>query len=126
MAHWTPAGYVGQLFRATGRHVPPPPGLQSPVRWGDEAAVRELLGGGVADLQMARHVFVQRWPSPAFYVEFIRRYYGPTLKAFEALDGEGQRRQAADMEALVREHNVSGDDTVVFPSEYLEIVATRR
>ena len=69
---------------------------------------------------------MQRFPSPAFYIDFFRRYYGPTLKAFESLDAAGQERLAADLEALLREHNRSGDDTLVLHSEYLEIVATRR
>ncbi len=126
MANWTPEGYIGQLFRTTGRHVPPPPGLPSAMRWGDEVAVRELFGDGVADLRTARRICVQRYPSIAFYVDFFRRYYGPTLKAFEALDAAGQEALAADMEALLREHNRSGDDTLVIHSEYLEIVAVRR
>ncbi len=126
MANWTPESFVGQLFRTMGRHVPPPPGLPPAMRWGDEAAVRDLFGDGVADLRMTRRICVQRFPSPAFYIDFFCRYYGPTLKAFEALDADGQGRLAADMGALLREHNRSGDDTLVLHSEYLEVVATRR
>ncbi len=96
------------------------------MRWGDEAAVRELFRDGVSDLRVARRICVQRFPSPAYYVDFFRRYYGPTLKAFEALDAAGQGRLTADLEALVREHNRSGDETVAIHSEYLEIVAVRR
>ena len=126
MANWTPEGFLGALFRTMGRHVPPPAGLPSAMRWGDEAAVRDLFGDGVADLRAERRICVQRFPSPAFYIDFFRRYYGPTLKAFESLDAAGQERLAADLEALLREHNRSGDDTLVLHSEYLEIVATRR
>jgi len=126
MANWTPEGYVGALFRTTGRHLPPPPGLPSAMRWGDEATVRELLGDGVGELRAARRICVQRYPSPSFYVDFFRTHYGPTLKAFAALDALGQGRLAGDLEALVREHNRSRDHTVVIHSEYLEVVATRR
>lgn len=126
MANWTPEGYIGQLFRTMGRHVPPPPGLQPPTRWGDEAAVREIFGDEVSDLRMARQICVQRYPSTSYYIDFFSRYYGPTLKAFEALDSAGQERLAADLTALVNEHNRSGDETLVLHSEYLEIVATRR
>ena len=126
MANWTPEGYLGALFRTNARHVPPPPGLPPAMRWGDEAAVRELFGDGVAELWAAWRSFAPRFPSPAFYVDFYRRYYGPTLKAFEALDAAGQEELAADLEALVREYNRSGDETVVIHAEYLEIVATRR
>jgi ubiquinone/menaquinone biosynthesis C-methylase UbiE len=126
MANWTPGSFVGMLFRVMGRHVPPPPGLPPAMRWGDEGAVRELLGDGVSNLRMERRICVQRFPSARFYIDFFCRYYGPTLKAFEALDAAGQERLAADMDALLREHNQSGDDTLVLHSEYLEIVATRR
>jgi len=126
MANWTPEGYVGELFRTTGRHLPSPLGLPSAMRWGDEATVRELLGDGVAELRAARRICVQRFPSPAFYVDFFRTHYGPTLKAFAALDALGQGRLAGDLDALVREHNRSRDHTVVIHSEYLEVVATRR
>jgi SAM-dependent methyltransferase len=126
MANWTPEGFIGALFRTTGQHVPPPAGLPSVMRWGDEAAVRDLFGDGVSDLRMERRICVQRFPSPAFYVDFFRRHYGPTLKAFEALDAAGQERLAADLAALLRANNRSGDTTLVLHSEYLEIVATRR
>jgi len=37
MANWTPEGFVGQLFKTIGKHVPPPPIMASPPKWGDEA-----------------------------------------------------------------------------------------
>ncbi len=126
MANWTPESFVGALFRTVGRHVPPPAGLPSAMRWGDEEVVRGLFGDGVSNLRMERRICVQRFPSARFYIDFFRRYYGPTLKAFEALDAAGQERLAADMETLLGEHNRSGDDTLVLHSEYLEIVATPR
>ena len=126
LANWTPEGYLGEFFRTMGRHVPPPAGLTSPMLWGSEARVREILGEGVADLRMTRRTFVMRYPSPRYYIAYFRTHYGPTLKAFESLDAAGQERLVADLEALVRQKNTSGDETVVLPSEYLEIVAVRR
>lgn len=126
LANWTPEGYLGDFFRTMGRHVPPPAGLTSPMLWGSEARVRELLGDDVADLRVTRRTFVMRYPSPQYYIDYFRTYYGPMLKAFESLDAAGQERLVADLEELVRQKNRSGDATVVLPCEYLELVAVRR
>ena len=126
LANWTPAGFIGQMFKLTGRHVPPPPGMPSPVLWGDEATVRERLGGRVADLQMTPRVCVFRYPfPPAGVVEFFRTYYGPTQRAFDALDADAQAALRADLERLWAEHNRAADGTTRVEAEYLEIVATR-
>ena len=126
LANWTPEGFLGALFRTIARHVPPPAGLASPMRWGDEDAVAELLGSGVTNLKTERRMFTLRFLSPQHFVYFFRTYYGPTFKTFEALDADGKERLAADTEALLREHNRSGDETLAVDSEYLEIVAMRR
>jgi hypothetical protein len=59
-------------------------------------------------------------------VEYFREYYGPTLKAFESLEEGGHEALARDLEGLLEEWNTSGDETLVVPSEYLEVVALRR
>ena len=125
MANWTPEGYIGQLFRTTGRHVPPPPGLPSAMRWGDEAAVRELFGDGVASLRATRQSFVWRFASAQQYLEMFRGYYGPTLRAFEALDAAGQEALARDLIAAVERFNRSDDTSLLVPAEYLEVVAVK-
>lgn len=126
MANWTPEGWIGQLFRVTAQHVPPPAGLAAPVSWGDEARLSELFGVGVKSIQVSRRQFVFRYRSPEHWLEFFRTYYGPTLKAFEALDRSGQDRLATDLLDLTRRANRSGDATIVVPGEYLEVVATKR
>ena len=57
MANWTLEGFVGQLFRTIGKHVPPPPIMASPPKWGDEATVRERLKDGVAELSLTRRMY---------------------------------------------------------------------
>jgi len=126
MVNWTPDGYVGALFRTTGQHVPPPAGLKPPVLWGTEERLRELFGDGIASLAVTRREYVFRYPSAAYYVEYMRTHDGPTVKAFEALDAEGQGRLARAMEALVQQYNRSGDETAVFAGDYLEVIATKR
>ena len=125
LANWTPDGFVGNMFRIHSKHVPPPPGIKPPPLWGTEEQLRELLGEGVASLEVRRRHYVWRYPSGHF-VEHFRSYYGPTLKAFESLDSDGQEALAKDLEELLEHWNTSGDATLIMPSDYLEVVAVRR
>lgn len=126
MANWTPEGFVGRMFKTAAAHVPPPPNVPSPVRWGDEQAVRERLGEGVADLKLSRRVCVFNFPfPPEEVVEFFRLYYGPTQRAFDALDADGQAALRADLARLWAGDNRAADGTTRVESEYLEVVATR-
>jgi len=126
MANWTPEGFIGQMFKVTGKHVPPPPNMPSPLKWGDEETVRERMREGVADLQLTRQMCQFKYPfPPAEVVEFFRLYYGPTQRAFAALDIEGQTALRSDLEQLWIEHNQATDNTTLGDGEYLEVVATR-
>lgn len=126
MANWTPEGFVGQMFKITGKHVPPPPGMPSPVKWGDETTVRERLSEGIADLHLTRRMCPFEYPvPPAEVVESFRMYYGPTKRAFEALDSDGQAALRSDLEELWSEHNQATDGTTYGEGEYLEVLATR-
>jgi SAM-dependent methyltransferase len=126
MANWTPEGFIGQMFKLTGKHVPPPAGMPSPVLWGDENSVRDRLANGVVDLQMIRRKidFIFSF-SPAETVEHFRMYYGPTQKAFETLDGRGQSALRSDLELLWSQHNRVSDGTTRVESEYLEVKAIK-
>ena len=126
MANWVPDSYIGDLFKTMGRHVPPPAGLESPFRWGTQDGLGELLDGGIGSLQTRRRSFVWRHPSARHHVDFMRGYYGPMTKAFEALDESGQKALEEDLISLVERYNRSGDETAVWPADYLEVVATRR
>ncbi len=126
MANWTPDGFVGQMFKITAKHVPPPPNMPSPVKWGDEETVRERLRDGIADLQLTRRMCPFKYPfPPAEVVETFRMYYGPTRRAFEALDTDGQALLRNDLERLWAEHNQATDGTTYGEGEYLEVIATR-
>lgn len=125
MANWTPGGVIGELFRVTGQHVPPPSGLRPPTRWGTEESLRELLGSGIASLQVTRRHFTFRYHSPQHWLDYFRTYYGPTMKAFEGLDASQQESLARDLLALWQRFNQSGETTLVAPGEYLEVVAIK-
>ena len=126
LANWTPEGFIGQLFKVIGRHVPPPAGLQSPALWGTETHLVELFGPQAADIRTERRNFNFRYRSAAHWVEIFRDFYGPTHKAFAALDAVGQRALEDDITALLERLNVGGPNSLVVPGEYLEVVVTRR
>ena len=124
-ASWTPEGFIGDVFRATAGHVPPPPGLASPFRWGTESSVNELLGSGVSAVRCTKRDVYFRDRSLADWVAFMRTFYGPTLRAFAALDAAGAAALERDLIAVGERLNRSGDATMLVPGEYLEVVATR-
>jgi len=126
LANWTPDGFVGDFFRAIGKHVPPPPGIQPPLSWGTEERLRELLGAGISSLTATRRSHVFRYASVKHFIEHYRAHFGPMRKAFESLDEAGQDALARDLEGLRDHWNTSGDETLVVPSDYLEVVAIRK
>lgn len=125
MANWTPTGFIGQMFKLTGKHVPPP-NMPSPVLWGDETKVQERLKDGIADLKTNLRNITFKFPlSPIETVEYFRTYYGPTQMAFKALDDGGQAALRRDLEELWTENNQATDGTTEVESEYLEVIAER-
>ena len=123
LANWTPDGWIGEMLRVVGRHVPPPAGVRPATRWGTEAGVRELLAESVRSLQTTRRVFVWRFESAEQYLDLFRTYYGPAVKAFEALDETGQRALAGDLLDLLDGYAQPADGTLLVPAEYLEVIA---
>jgi len=125
LANWTPEGFIGQLFKTIGTHLPPPAGVKSPALWGTERRIAELFGLDAASINCAPRMFVFRYRSPKHWLDVFRTYYGPVLKAFAALEPAGQKALERDLLGLVDQFNRSGDDCMVVPSEYLEIVIIR-
>lgn len=126
LANWTPAGFIGRLFKVIGAHVAPPAGVQSPALWGTEPHIVELFGAQAEKIQCQRRNFNFRHRSPAAFVSAFRELYGPMHKAFAALDADGAQSLERAMTALLEELNVAGPDSLVVPGEYLEIVVTRQ
>ncbi len=125
LANWTPDSFIGNMVRTVGKHFPPPPGIKPPFLWGTEKRLRELLGAGVSSLDTTRCTYMFRYPSAGHFIEYFRSYYGPMNKAFEALDPDGREALESDLRELIADWNVSGDETAVLPSDYLEVVAVR-
>jgi SAM-dependent methyltransferase len=123
LANWTPASFVGQLFKTIGKYIPPAPGVQSPALWGTEERLAQLFPGMRVGATSRQCVF--RYYSPAHWLEIFRTYYGPLHKAFAALDAERQIALEHDVLELLGRFNQSGDATLVLPSEYLEVVIVK-
>lgn len=127
MANWTPTGFIGQMFRAVARHVPPPGGIPSPILWGSEIEVNARLREGIQSLTLTPRTITFEYPfSAAETVNLFRRWYGPTVRAFASLDDNGQRSLQDDLEALWSENNRATDGTTRVESEYLEVIAVKR
>jgi len=125
LANWTPEGFIGQVFKAIGKHLPPPAGVKSPALWGTRARIAELFEPHAVSIKSSQRSFVFRYRSPEHWLEVFKGYYGPLLKTFAALPPAGQAALRRDLMALVGQFNRSGDASLVLPSEYLEIVITR-
>ena len=125
LANWTPDGFAGELGSLFGKYLPFSPGLKSPVLWGTEEGLRELLGGGARDLRIARRSFVFRYRSVRHYLEVLQTQLGPTRETFRALDPVRREDLVGELVALIGRFNRSGDETLVVPSDYLEVVVTR-
>jgi SAM-dependent methyltransferase len=125
LANWTPDGFIGELFRVVGRFVAPPPGLTPPAAWGTETRIVELFGPQAADIHTERRLFVFRNLSAEHWIDVFRRYYGPVHRAFEALDAVRQEELHAALIALLERHNRGGHETLIVPSDYLEVVIRR-
>lgn len=126
LANWTPEGFIGQLFKVLGRHVPPPPGAQPPALWGVEDHLKTLFGDQAALIECRKRLFNFRYRSAAHFIEMFATWYGPVHKAFQSLPADGAQALARDLTELLDSLNEGGPGTLVVPGEYLEIVVTRR
>jgi ubiquinone/menaquinone biosynthesis C-methylase UbiE len=126
MVNWTPEGHVGQMFKVIGKHFPPSPIMPSPLKWGDETTVRQRFQERIASLETTKRLYPIRYPfAPAEVVDLFRVYYGPTNRAFAALDASAQQALKQDLEALWTANNQAKDGTTHVEAEYLEVVAIR-
>jgi SAM-dependent methyltransferase len=125
MANWTPAGFIGQMFKIIAKHIAPS-GMPSPALWGDEATVRDRFRSGIATLKLTPRLYRFEYPFPPdAVVEFFRANYGPMTRAFASLDASEQKVLRSELVRLWAEHNTAAGDTTLVAAEYLEVVATR-
>ncbi len=126
LANWTPEGFIGQLFKVIGAYIPPPAGLKSPALWGTEPHIVALFGSQAADIRCVRKQFNFRYRSSGHWIQVFREFYGPTHKAFAALDAGKQAALERDITGLLERLNVAGASSLIVPGEYLEVVIVKR
>ena len=126
LANWTPDGFIGQLFKVIGKHLPPPTGMKSPAMWGTRGWMEKAFGAEASMIVAETRHFNFRYRSAQHFLETFREFYGPVLKAFEALPPGGRHDLARDIIDLIGRFNKGGRNSMVVPSEYLEVVITRR
>jgi ubiquinone/menaquinone biosynthesis C-methylase UbiE len=126
LANWTPEGFIGQMFKTIGKYLPPPTGVKSPAVWGTRDWLKATFGPAASGIAVERRQFNFRYRSAQHFLDIFRAYYGPMLKAFEALDETGRKGLSRDIIDLIGRFNASGDETMVVPSEYLEVIVTKR
>jgi ubiquinone/menaquinone biosynthesis C-methylase UbiE len=126
LANWTPGSFIGELFKVLGRYLPPAAGLRSPALWGTEERLKELFSEAEASIQATPRIFNFRYRSPAHWMEVFRTFYGPVNRAFLALDTPRQDELERDILNLLSRFDRGGAAGLVVPSEYLEVVVTRR
>jgi ubiquinone/menaquinone biosynthesis C-methylase UbiE len=126
LANWTPDGFIGQLFKTLGRQMPPPAGVQPPSLWGVESHLQSLFGDSAANIAVTKRMFNFRYRSAAHFIEVFRTWYGPVHKAFAALPPEKGMALEQDLTELLNRLNIAGAKSLVVPSEYAEVVVTRR
>jgi SAM-dependent methyltransferase len=126
LANWTPTGFIGELFKVLGRRLPPPAGVLPPSLWGVEGHLQSLFAGRAASIAANRRIFNFRYRSPAHFIDVFRTWYGPVHKAFLALSEADATALENDLRQLLSRLNRAGPTSLVVPSEYLEVVITRR
>jgi len=123
LANWTPDGFIGQLLKLVGKYAPPPSGVKPPTLWGTEARLGELFPGH--QIKVSEQTFTFRYQSPEHWLQIFRSFYGPTNRAFAALDAEKAAALEADILDLLEKWNWGGSGSLVVPGSYLEVVITR-
>ena len=126
LINWTPEGEIGQLFATMKPYMPaPPPGVQPPPLWGQEAHVRELLGDKVTDLVAQRRTLtVDHFADGAAFRDYFKAAYGPTIAAYRNNEGDADRIAALDADiARLGDGFLQGGSTMEW--EYLLLTARK-
>jgi SAM-dependent methyltransferase len=126
LANWTPAGFIGNVFKTLGKYLPPPPSAKSPALWGTRDRLTEMFGDAASDIRISARHFNFRYRSAKHFMDVFETYYGPINRAFATLDPARQTDLRNDLNALIVRTNTATDGTMVVPSEYLEVVITTR
>ncbi|MCO8168788.1 methyltransferase domain-containing protein [Pseudomonas sp. 21LCFQ02] len=126
LACWTPDGFVGQMFKALARHVPPPEGIRSPLQWGNRSCLDDLFAATASEVRVTPRLFNMRYRSAQHFIDTFRAWYGPLHMAFASLSANDAQRLQQDLSDLLQRMNRAGSESLIVPAEYLEVVIVRR
>jgi SAM-dependent methyltransferase len=127
LANWTPTGFVGKMLWKHIAYAPPPPGLSSPLLWGDASIIRERFSENDWDVTTTPRMLTFRYPfPPAATADLFRCAYGPTVRAFQTLDKTVQARFEAELVEHWASHHKPGLENTEVDAEYLEVIAVRK
>lgn len=133
MGNWIPNDptLVAQILKISSSYSPPPPeGFISPMTWGVENNVIErFVGAGVPkeEVSFVRDTYTFNFPgTPSAFVDTFRKYYGPTMNAFEAAEKNGRAGDLQkELEALFTSQNKSASkDVTSIPATFLRVTVT--
>lgn len=125
MANWMPKAFGFDFFGAHAKHAPPPAGVESPLRWGTEEGVRELLGDAARDIRCEQRTGHAYYRSTEHALELFESYFGPTIRACNTVGEEGAEALRSDLAAVFDKYNTAEDGTVVMRTEYFQTTAAR-
>ena len=120
-----PEGWSGDWFATHARYVSPPSGVESPLRWGTEEGLEELLGIGVQSIEIERRTALQYYRSIDHAVEVFSTYFGPTIRALETIDSDDQENLLGDLTTVMSRYNRATDGTAIVENQYLQTIATK-
>src|SRR5438477_5796475 len=128
MGNWIPNDptFVAQILKISSNYTPPPPeGFVSPMTWGIESNVIERFGAAgvpAEKISFARDMFTFNFPgAPSAFVDEFRKYYGPTMNAFEAAEKNGRAAELQkELEELFNSQNKSQEGTSI-PATFLRV-----
>jgi SAM-dependent methyltransferase len=123
LANWTPASFIGEVFKTLGRHVPPPAGVRPPSLWGDREHLAKLFTGH--QVLITERAFNFRYKSTAHFLEVFRTFYGPVHKAFLSLEEDGRTALQNDLTTLMESVNTASDGTLTIPGIYAEVIVLK-
>jgi ubiquinone/menaquinone biosynthesis C-methylase UbiE len=124
IAAWTPDGLWGRTFAVHDRYLPAPDGTPRPPMWGEEAVVRERFADRAREFSFTQRRHIIRARETDQFFPYLCRFFGPTIKVWETLDGVRRASFAQEINAVLAGFNESGDATLFAPAEYLESVIT--
>jgi ubiquinone/menaquinone biosynthesis C-methylase UbiE len=117
------SGWSGDFFSVHGRYMPPPPGLNSPLRWGTDEGVEELLGDFCKSIKHSTQKALQYYRSTDHAVEVFSRWFGPTIRACESLNQNQRDQLLADLKEVFERYNQVDNGTAVVENTYLMTIA---